>query len=163
MSAPASQRVWDRPVAEFLNLLHLAPPVCRPDDSMASIVAAFSADPGARSVFVVDSEDRILGAISEHNLDVDLLTMALPQELWPSIADLGTRDLVRAAKGNARRARDLMTAARSVSASAPLRDAVAAMSKHGESVVALVDDSHRLIGYVALFEVLADLIAAHQA
>ena len=160
MTASATApRLWDRPLVDFPNLLHLAPPICHPDDSVEAVIAVFSADPGARSVFVVDTGDHILGAIPERILDRDLMTMVLPQELWSSVGDLDTRELMRFAKGSFRRARDLMSSARSVSASSRLRDAVSVMGRHGEAVVALVDDDHRLIGYLTMFEVLAELMA----
>lgn len=161
-SSPPSPapKVWLRSVREFPNLVHLAPPACRAEDSLAQVVTALSNDPGARSVFVIDAEDKLLGAIPEHILDRDLITAVLPQELWSSVHDMDTRELVRAAKGKSRTARELMTKARSVEPGTTLMEAVSQMAKSSERVVALVDEHQRLLGYLALFEVLIELSQA---
>ena len=154
----ATVPVWQRHIGDFASLLHLAPPTVRPNDTLRDVVTALSSDPHARSVFVTDAEDHLLGAIAEMRLDADLVKLVLPQPLWPALGELDTRDLMRVAKREGETASDLMTRCLDARAEAPLRDVVIAMIRGGHTVTALVDDQHRLLGYLSLFEILADLL-----
>jgi CBS-domain-containing membrane protein len=151
---------WDRPVCEFPGLAHLAPPVNRPDDPLSSVVDTFARDSGSGVVFVVDRDDRLVGCIREHALDTDLVTLVLPQRLWSVVRDLETRDVLRAARGRRRCARDLMTPIRSITPATSLKEALAVMARSDASATPLVDEDGRLLGYLRLFEVLAHF--AHQ-
>ena len=154
-TAPAG--LLDKPIRDCPNLLHLAPPLVLADSALGDIVTALSADPGARVVFVGDAEDRLLGWIPERTLDAGLLLLALPGELWRAVGELDTRELLRASRGKTQTARDLMTPARWVGGERLIRDALIAMARHNDQVVAIVDDQQRLLGYMAMFEVLAAL------
>jgi len=147
-----------RPIREFPDLIHLAPPVTNPDNSINDVVVALSRNPSARTVFVTDAADRLLGSISERELDLDLITLVLPQQLWSEIREWDRRELMRAAHGNARTARDLMTRVEALTPDKPLREALTMMSHRKDSVVPLVDDHERLLGYLTLFETLALLM-----
>ncbi|MHB8618228.1 MAG: CBS domain-containing protein [Chloroflexota bacterium] len=157
----SATRLWDRPVRDFPTLVHLVPPVSHAADSIADVVATLSRDAGAGSAFVVDEQDHLVGVISERVLDTDLLTMVLPQDLWPELMELDTRDLMRVSRGKARTARDLMSPAKHVTADTPIKDVLAVLTRAGQTGVALVDDEHRLLGYLSLFEVLAELLRQH--
>lgn len=146
-----------RPIRDFPDLIHLAPPVTNPNDLVRDIVVALSRNPSARAVFVTDESDRLLGAITESALDLDLMTLVLPQQLWSEIREWDTRELMRAAHGQARTARELMTRVEPLTPDRPLRDALALMSHRKDSMVPLVDDQGRLLGYLTLFETLASL------
>jgi len=148
---------WEKPLHAFQDLLHLAPPVCRADDGLMSVVEAFSRDPGARCVYILDAGDRLLGAVPERALDRDLITLALPEVLWPEVHELDMRELVRLSRGGAQTARQLMSKAHAVTAAAPLKEAITLMVRSGETTIAVLDDQQRLLGYMALFEVLAQL------
>ena len=159
ISAPSPRaEPWERPIRDFPGLVHLAPPVTHPDDPLTAVVETFSRDRGAGAVFVVDADDRLLGCIREQALDTDLVTLVLPERLWPSVRDLDRRDVLRAARPDARRARDLMTRTRSITPDTPLKDVLASMARADQPVVALVDDQGRLMGYLRLFEVLAHFL-----
>jgi CBS domain-containing protein len=153
--------VWQRPVADFPSLLHLAPPIARAHDSLEAVVSVLAFNPSARSVFVVDDEDHLLGIISERRLDRDLVKVVLPRSLWPSVSDLSPRELLVLAKGKAQTAGDLMRRCASASTETPLKDALAEMIRDDEPVLPLVDDQRRLLGYLSLFEILAELL--HQS
>lgn len=144
-----------RPIHDCPNLVHLAPPLVRPDSKLDEIVAALSSDPGARVVFVGDAGDRLVGWIPERALDTGLLMMALPAELWRSIGELDMRELLRASHGKSQTASELMVPARTVTGATLLKDAVISMARHSYQVVGLVDEQQRLLGYLTLFEVLA--------
>jgi len=146
---------WDRPVREFSGLIHLAPPVNHPDDSMLDVIEAFSRDRGAGEIFVIDDDDRLLGSIPEQALDADLVTLVLPQRLWPAMREMDTRAALRAAMGTKRRARDLMVGARSITPQTSLTEAVGLMIRSERPTMPLVDAEGRLMGYLRLFEVLA--------
>jgi CBS domain-containing protein len=154
----ATPEPWDRPLREFPGLVHLAPPVSHPDDSLTRVVETFARDSGAGGVFVVDADERLLGCIREHMLDSDLVTLVLPQRLWSSVRDFDTRQVLRAARPTARRAKDLMTPTRSVTAETSLKDALALMTRAEEPAAALVDGAGRFLGYVRRFEVLAHFV-----
>ncbi|MDE3074692.1 MAG: CBS domain-containing protein [Chloroflexota bacterium] len=157
-SSPAQPvNLLDKPVRDCPDLVHLAPPLVQPESTLNDIVAALSSDPSARVVFVGDAQDRLIGWIPERALDMGLLLAALPGELWRSVGELDMRELLRAAHGKGQTARELMSPARTVTAGTALKEAVIAMARHSQQVVALVDDQQRLLGYLTLFEVLAAL------
>lgn len=150
--------VWQRHIGDFAGLLHLAPPTVRPSDRLEAVVLALSHDPHARSVFVTDADDRLLGAIPEQRLDADLVKLVLPQPLWLALGELDARDLRRVTKRGGETASDLMTGCLDARAETPLKDIVIPMIREGYAVAALVDDEHRLLGYLNLFEILAELL-----
>jgi CBS-domain-containing membrane protein len=155
MEGRESSEPWKRPVSEFGGLVHLAPPVNHPEDPLTVVVEAFSRDPGAGAIFVVDDEDHLLGYIREEALDADLVRLVLPQRLWSAINDMDTRTILRAARGPRLTARDLMVKVRSITPDTLLTDAIALMARAHQSVAPLVDGDVRLLGYLRLLEVLA--------
>ena len=102
--------------------------------------------------------DRLLGAIAERRLDADLVRRVMPQPLWPSLGELDTRELVLATRGKAQTARNLMTRCLEAKPDALLSDVVVSMIRSGHTVTALVDEERRLLGYLSLFEILAELL-----
>src|SRR5260370_5821279 len=129
---------WTRPVSEFAGLVHLAPPVNHPEDQLNLTVEAFSRDPGAGAIFVVDGDDRLLGYIREEALDADLVRLVLPQRLWSAIDDMDTRTILRAARGPRLTARDFMVKVRSITSETLLTDAIALMARAHQSLAPLV-------------------------
>ena len=97
-------------MSKFDGLVHLAPPVNHPEDPLTVVVEAFSRDPGAGAIFIVDGDDHLLGCIREEALDADVVRLILPQRLWSTIDDMDTRTVLRAARGPRLTARDLMEA-----------------------------------------------------
>jgi CBS-domain-containing membrane protein len=149
---------WQRPLQELPELVHLAPPVNRPDDTLIDVIEAFARDPGAGTIFVVDDEDRLLGCIQERALDADLISVVLPQRLWHSIREMDARDALRAARAPRRKARELMVGVRSVTPRTALVEAVGIMIRSEQPTVPLVDQQGRLLGYLRLFEVLSHFL-----
>ena len=98
-----------------------------PDDPVSAVIEAFSRDRGAGAIFVVDADDHLLGCIPEQALDADLVTLVLPQRLWPAVREMDTRDVLRAARAPKLKARDLMVGVRSVTPKTTLTDAVGQM------------------------------------
>jgi CBS-domain-containing membrane protein len=157
-SSSATAELWRQPVSTLSGLVRLAPPVTHPTDQLAAIVEAFARDPGARAIFVIDDEDRLLGWIREESLDSDLLTLVLPRQLWSDSDGMDTRAVLRAARGTAVTARELMGKVRSVTPETRLSEAVGVMSRSRQSVAPLVDAEGRLLGYLRLLEVLAHVL-----
>jgi CBS-domain-containing membrane protein len=160
-SSAASQHArepWHRPVRDFPGLVHLAPPINHPDDPLQAVIESFSRDPGANAIFIVDAEDHLVGCIREQALDADLVTLILPQHLWPAVREMDTRDLLRAARGPRRTAREAMVGVRSITPQTPLIEAVGVMTRAQQPTAPLVDADGRLLGYVRLFEVLAHFL-----
>ena len=142
-------------MSKFGGLVHLAPPVNHPEHPLTVVVEAFSRDPGAGAIFIVDGDDHLLGCIREEALDADVVRLILPQRLWSTIDDMDTRTVLRAARGPRLTARDLMVKVRSITPDTMLTDAIALMAHAHQSVAPLVDADGRLLGYVRLLEVLA--------
>jgi len=153
--------VWQRAIGDFPSLLHLVPQAVRPEDSLDAVVTALGRNPEARSVFVVDEDDHLLGVISEQRLDADLIKLVLPQPMWASMGELSPRQLLLAAKGKAQTAKDLMLRCSAVDPNTPLKDVLLDMFRDHEPIRALVDEEHRLLGYLIMFEILAELL--HQS
>lgn len=148
----------ERTLADLPRLAHLAPPVIRPDAPLEAVVDALSRDPAAGLAFVTGPDDRLLGVIGERTLDADLIALVLPPAAVPSIVSLGRREALRAARGRSVTAGELMSAPRTVTPTTTLRDAIAAMWRAEQRVAPLVDSDGALLGYVALFELLAALL-----
>jgi len=154
----AAAALWQRRLRQCAGLVHLAPPVAHPESSLADIVGALATDPQSGGVFVTDAEDRLLGWIPERTLDFDLLVTVLPSDLWRTVGEVDVRDLLRATRARTQTARELMRPARMVHPDTELKEAVIAMARGEPRVLALVDDQQRLLGYVTLFDILADLL-----
>src|SRR5438105_8751141 len=142
-SSPSASRQpvepWESPVRDYPGLVHLAPPINHPDDPLTAVIESFSRDRGASAIFVVDADDHLVGCIREQALDADLVTLVVPQRLWPAIREMDTRDVLRAARGPARTARDLMVGVRSVTPQTSLTEAVGLMVRAQQPVTPLVD------------------------
>ena len=98
---PRAPEPWDQPVRDFPGLVHLAPPINHPEDPLTAVIESFSRDRGASAIYVVDADDRLLGCIREQALDADLVTLVVPQRLWPAIREMDTRAVLRASRGAA--------------------------------------------------------------
>jgi len=149
---------WARPLRDFPGLVHLAPPVNYPEDPVTSVITAFARDRGAGAIFVVDHEDHLQGCIPEQALDADLVTLALPQRLWPAVREMDTRDVLRAARAPKLKAKDLMVGVRSVTPDTILAEAVGQMVRSHQAMAPLVDEHERVLGYIRLFDLLAHFI-----
>src|SRR5260370_5038338 len=113
---------WDRPVRDFPGLVPLVTPINHPDDPLSAVIESFSRDRGASAIFVVDADDHLVGCIREQALDADLVTLVVPQRLWPAIREMDTRDVLRASRGQRRTARDVMVGVRSITPQTALAD-----------------------------------------
>jgi CBS-domain-containing membrane protein len=153
-----SPEPWDRPVRDFPGLVHLAPPINHPDDSLTAVIESCSRDPGAGAIFVVEADHHLGGGIREQALDADLVTLVVPQRLWPAMREMDTRDVLRAARGPRGTAGEVMVGVRSITPKTSLTDAVGLMIRAGQPTAPLVDAHGRLLGYVRLFEVLAHFL-----
>ena len=159
-TSPGAQHedAWARPIHDFPGLVHLAPPLNYLDDPVSAVINAFARDPGAGAIFVVDADDHLLGYIPEEALDADLVTLVLPQRLWPAVREMDTRDVLRAARAPTLKARELMVGVRSVTPKTTLTEAVGLMVRARQPVAPLLDEHHRLLGYIRLFEVLSHFL-----
>jgi CBS domain-containing protein len=154
----AAAAAAERRLSELPRLAHLAPPVIGPEAPLEAVVDALSRDPAAGLAFVTGSDDRLLGVVSERALDADLIALVLPPSAVPSIVSFGRREALRAARGRALTASELMSAPRAVTPETTLGDAIATMWRAEQRVAPLVDAHGLLLGYVLLFELLATLL-----
>jgi CBS domain-containing protein len=156
--ATRTETTWTRTLREFPGLVHLAPPVSHPQDALSAVIETFSRDHGAGAVFVVDADDHLLGCIPEQALDADMVTLVLPQKLWPTVREMDTREVLRAARAPRLKVSDIMVGVRSVTPSTTLADAVGLMVRAHQSMAPLLDEQGRLLGYIRLFELLAHFL-----
>jgi len=154
----ATPHTAERTLAHLPGLAHLAPPVIGRDAPLEAIVDALSRDPAAGLAFVTGPDDRLLGVIPERALDADLIALVLPSSAVPSVVTMGRREALRAARGRAVTAGELMSTPRTVTPDTTLGDAIATMWRAEQRVAPLVDAHGLLLGYVALFELLAMLL-----
>lgn len=157
----ATPHTAERTLAQLPGLAHLAPPVIGPEAPLEAVVDALSRDPAAGLAFVTGPDDRLLGVISERALDSDLIALVLPPSAVPSIVSLGRREALRAARGRSVTASELMSSPRTVTPETTLGDAITSMWRSEQRVAPLVDGHGQLLGYVALFELLAALLREH--
>ena len=157
-ASPAPSEPWARPIRDFPGLVHLAPPINHPDDPLTAVIESFARDRGASAIFIVDDADHLVGCIREQALDADLVTLVVPQRLWPAMRDMDTRAVLRAARGPRRTAREVMVGVRSISPQTSLTDTVGVMIRAEQPTAPLIDADGRLLGYVRLFEVLAHFL-----
>ena len=143
------------PVGEADTLLHLVPPVVAPHDDLRALVRCIASDPVARCAFVAGDGGALLGVVPVDEIDRDLLML-----LAPGVgSELVTpRQAARLAHGLDETAQRLMRSAASVRLGDTLAVAVQRMSEHHQESAAVLDDSGALLGYVALFELLADAV-----
>lgn len=144
-------------VADAETVLHLVPPTVAPSDPLPALVSTVALDPRAGCAFVVDPQSRLLGVVSEADLDRDLALLLAPEA--STAEQTGPRVLARAARGAQETAEHLMHAAVTVTAEDRLDSVVRRMRAGGEETAALVDGEGRLLGYLSLFEVLSAFLA----
>jgi len=148
-------------VADADALLHLVPPVVSPHDDVRALVRTVARDPLARCAFVVDGAGKLLGTVPVEEIDRDLLMLLAPgvaaQEL------VTPRQAARLAHGLDETAQRLMRPAASVGLHDTLATAVRRMAERRQECAAVLDDGGALLGYVALFELLADALVSAPA
>lgn len=147
----------DLSVADAETVLHLVPPSVSPTATLPALVAAVASDPRAHCAFVVDAQARLLGIVSESELDRDLALLLAPDPA--AVEQTGVRALAHAARGVHETAEHLMRPAVTVSSRDRLAVAVRRMQSAGHETAAFVDGEGHLLGYLSLFEVLAALLA----
>jgi len=138
------------------TLLHLVPPVVSPQDTLRTLVLAISRDPVARCAFVTDAEGHLLGVVPVDEIDRDMLLLLAPGAATQELVTV--RQAARLAHGLDETAQRLMRSAASVGLDDTLGVAVRRMAEHHQESAAVLDDSGALLGYVALFELLADAL-----
>ncbi len=141
------------PVGSADTLLHLVPPVVSPHDDLRTVVQAIARDPLARCVFVVDDSGRLLGVVPVDEIDRDMLALLAPGAAAQELVT--PRQAARLAHGLDETAQRLMRSAACVGLDDTLAAAVRRMSEHHQESAAVLDASGQLLGYVALFELLA--------
>lgn len=142
-------------VSEADTLVHLVPPTVSPEARLPDLVRAAAGDPAARTVFVVDAGGRLLGVVAVPELDRDMLTLIIPN--WGA-EHLSGRQLSRLAQGLDITARKLMREPATVGLSDTVADALEAMNQRNIESAAVLDDDGGLLGYLALFEILAEVV-----
>jgi CBS-domain-containing membrane protein len=142
-------------------LLHLVPPVVSTGDDLRALVRCVARDPLARSAFVVDDGGRLLGVVPVGEIDRDMLLLLTPGAVAPEL--ITARQAARLAHGLDEIAGRVMREAAAVTLDDTLGTAVQRMWEHGQESAAVLDGAGTLLGYVALFELLADALAVTSA
>lgn len=141
------------PVADVDRILTINPTTVRPEWSLKEVAQAFTTQPGNHVLCVVDEAGRLLGVIRARTLFEDLVGQLAPEGMLSEVRNLARAiDVSRVLAANT--ARDLMTAAISVKATDPVREAFIKMYQHGLEGMPIVDEEGCLVGYLDMAELL---------
>jgi CBS domain-containing protein len=152
MSFPAELQRWIRP--DLIRQLHVRDligrtstrpiPICRGDASLSDVVMTLVDSPGARNVYVIDQNERLLGQVSLSSLSRVLLFDYHPTHLYP-------RSLVSMI--TAKFADDIMEPVDVVvRENDSLEEVLHRLIPTGEDVSPVVDDGGHVIGCLSVVD-----------
>jgi CBS domain-containing protein len=143
-------------VSDADTLIHLVPPIVLRDDPLPHIILSAASDPAARAAFVVDGDGRLVGVAPVSELDRDMLVLVVPGVFTGE--RMSGRQLARLSHGTSVTASQLMRDAATIALTDTLATALKRMEEHGLESAVVLDDERRPLGYVAMFEILAELL-----
>jgi CBS-domain-containing membrane protein len=153
----------DRPTPESITqatrideadrLLSIGPVVVRADESLRQIAEKAVENTGCRVIAVVDAEERLIGVIPIRVLVNDIFLKIVPEEFLGEILDIDAV-LKYAEHIGARTAADIQLPAVSVRRDETLRDAFSRMHDARLNGLPIIDDQHKVVGYVDQLEML---------
>lgn len=143
-------------VSEADTLIHLVPPIVQREDPLPNIILSAASDPAARAAFVVDGDGRLVGVAPVSELDRDMLVLLVPGAFAGD--RMSGRQLARLSHGTDVTAGQLMREPATVGLTDTLATALKRMEEHGLESAAILDDGGRPLGYVTMFEILAEVL-----
>lgn len=159
-SAPEPQPMSDLermrcvPVSEVLAVHHLDPAIVKRNDSLTDVAAAMLAHPTAHVACVVNDEGRLSGLVRLESVVNDLFVRLMPEEFLHDLSHLDEA-LNYAAALKHRTAADCMADPVSVHPDDTVRTAFERMHDHNLPGIPVIDETHHIVGYVNLLEMLA--------
>jgi CBS domain-containing protein len=150
----------DAPVA---RIMRMDVPMVAPDARVPEIVQAVLATRLCRCL-VVDQDRRVIGKITDAEVLERITPSLRPGALRSFVHRLPfvhpkPEEVAAEQHAKARTAADLMVPTPSVSETAPIRDAIAAMLGGGHKIIAVVDAEQRLVGVLDRADLLSGLVA----
>jgi len=142
------------PVSRLLDLPPRESAVVHPQDTLPVVAAAMADQPGNPLACVVNDEGRLVGLIRLETVVADLFMELMPEAFLGDLSELGDA-LQYAGRLTHRTAGDAMEPATSVKSTDTLRTAYKAMHSKHLSVIPAVDETHHVVGFVALANLLA--------
>ena len=140
-------------IDEADRLLSIGPVVVRADESLRQLAEKAVENTGCRVIAVVDAEERLIGVIPIRVLVNDIFLKIVPEEFLGEILDIDAV-LKYAEHIGARTAADIQLPAVSVRREETLRDAFRRMHDAKLNGLPIIDDQHRVVGYVDQLEML---------
>lgn len=142
------------PVSEIMESLHLTPTVVRTDFTLPQVVHEMAQNPRAELACVVNTEDRLVGVIDQHQLGEAMLVKVVPEEFIENPEDYA-RALDAANGKHPQIAADVMSLPLYVSGEDTLDVVYQKMHKARLTGLPVVDAQYRVQGYISLLEVLS--------
>lgn len=142
------------PVSEIMVNLQLSPTVVRTDATLPEVVHAMSQNPRAELACVVNTENRLVGVIAQHQLGEAMLVNVVPEEFLENPEDY-SRAMDAANGKRPQIAADVMGSPLYVSREDTLDVVYQKMHKAHLVGIPVVDAQYRVLGYLSLLEVLS--------
>lgn len=139
------------PVGEIDHHLDIGPNVVHADEDLLSVARKAIGQPQTRLLAVVDAGVRVVGVIPVLRVVEEIVARVSPEALMAEVTDLASAGRFGREVG-ARVARDLMSEPVVLRPDSTIGDAFRAMHEHRYSGLPVVDDEHRVIGYIDLLE-----------
>lgn len=140
-------------VSQADQLLTIAGVMVHAADSLQEVAEQAVRNPGCRLIAVVDDLDRLVGILPVRTLVNDIFVKIVPELFLGRIEDMAdVKDYAELVK--ARTARDVMQAPISVERTQTVRDAFELLHEHDLPGLPIVDEQHRVVGYVDQLELL---------
>ncbi|MGQ9467573.1 MAG: CBS domain-containing protein [Anaerolineae bacterium] len=149
-------------IGEIARAVGMEPVTVPPDAPLDEVARALAAHPGVRVACVVTEEGRLIGLLDVYTLAEDLLFYILPEELLRGVTDL-ERVAEFAARVRIRTVADGMQRPVWVKETDTLKQALMLMHEHRLSGLPVVDEAHRVVGYVDLLELLTCSLAQRES
>lgn len=140
-------------IAETDRILRMEPVVVIAAASLRETAERAVANTGCRVLSVVDERERLVGVLPVRTLVNDVFLKLVPEEFLGEITDLEAARTYARHVG-ARTAGDIMLEAVSVRRDETVRDAFERMHASRLNGLPIVDDAHRVVGYVDQLELL---------
>jgi nitrogen regulatory protein P-II 1 len=142
------------PVSEIMENLQLNPTIVHTDATLPQVVSEMAQNPRAELACVVNTEERLVGVIDQHQLGEAMLVNVVPEEFLESPEDYARA--MDAANGKRPQiAADVMSPPLYVSGDDTLDVAYQKMHKAHLAGLPVVDVKYRVLGYISLLEVLS--------
>lgn len=136
------------------QVMHNKPILAQEDESLDQLAGKIAAEPGARTIFVVDKQGKLVGLIPFKELSDRVFFCIVPEEFLAEASDYD-HVMKYASLSCGQRAGDVMKPPVWVKPGDRVRDAFVRMHDAEAEGLPIVDDQMRIISCVSMFELLS--------